>query len=68
MAAKQTKKTAKIWKVMELPVAGGPLYVAYKLRYPGKPDENGNRITHGGLWTTKKEAQLVADQLNKEAE
>lgn len=66
--AKTTKKAPKVWSVEPISVADGFLYAAYKLKDTLKPDTAGNRIVQGGLWSTKKEAQLVADRLNKEAE
>lgn len=69
MAARTTKKkaaTEKKWKVMEAPVAYAKLWAAYKLKDETKNDVPSNRTIKGGFWSTKKEAQDLADRYNEE--
>jgi len=63
-----TKKTEvkQTWKVKEVPTAGGIMYTAYKLKDEAKPDEDGNHVTYGGIWTYKAEAEKLAKALNEE--
>lgn len=66
--ARPKKKTdiKQTWKVTSKPVADKEMFICYKLRDETKPDEEGNRIYKGGLWTTKKEAELLAKLYNEE--
>lgn len=60
------KEIKKTWKIAPVPVAGGTLWSAYKLRNADRPDEDGNREMRGGFWQTAKEAQNLADLWNEE--
>ena len=63
---KKKAETNKTWKIGMIPVAGGELFSAYKLKDESKPDEASNRAYQGGFWNTEKEAQNVADRYNEE--
>lgn len=64
--APQKAPAKRKWLVVPVPVAGKYLYSVYKLRDESKPDEDGNREMHGGLWQTKKEAENLAKLWNEE--
>lgn len=54
------------WKVSSNPVAGKLFYQVYRMRDITGVDHSGNRETYGGLWKTKREAENLAELLNKE--
>ena len=60
------KEVRQTWKVMSVPVPNGECWMAYRLKDEAKPDEASNRISRGGLWQTKKEAEDLAKRLNEE--
>lgn len=65
----RTKKKTDVrqtWKVTTKPVADKEMYICYKLKDETKPDEESNRQYKGGLWTTKKEAEILAKLYNEE--
>ena len=55
------------WQVSSNHVVGvGIFYQVYRLRSVCAVDHAGNREYRGGLFDTEAEAQLYADQLNRE--
>lgn len=54
------------WKVSSNPVAGKLFHQVYRMRDITGVDRSGNRETYGGLWETKREAENLAELLNKE--
>lgn len=55
-----------MWRVMERAVAGRTFYQAYRLLDLCADNTDKNRETWGGYYTTRKEAEDIADFLNKE--
>jgi len=55
-----------MWRVIERPVAGRIFYQAYRLNDVCADNVEKNRETWGGYYVTRKEAENVADWLNKE--
>ena len=55
-----------MWRVIERPVAGRIFYQAYRLLDVCADNTAENRETWGGFYTTRKEAEDIADRLNKE--
>lgn len=53
-------------RVIERPVAGRIFYQAYRLNDVCADNVEKNRETWGGFYTTRKEAENIADWLNKE--
>lgn len=52
------------WRVATNYVCGKKDYQVYRFRHLGETDHTGNREQRGGIFRTKKEAQVLADELN----
>ena len=53
------------WRVKEVSVAGTTFYKVYRLLDVAAKETAKNILSHGGLWTTRREAEDLADRLNK---
>ena len=54
------------WRIMPVEVAGRTFYQAYRLIDLCAENTRKNRETWGGYYVTRKEAENIADWLNKE--
>lgn len=54
------------WRVEESMIAGIPHYTVYRLIDVSGPNKIGNKEVRGGCWKTRKEAERLAQNLNKE--
>lgn len=54
------------WRVTSNPFGGRQWYGVYRLRDKDGVDHSGNREATGGYFPTRKEAEALADYLNKE--
>lgn len=61
-----TNKNPSEWRVGANPIAGSIFYNIYRLRDINEIDHSGNRETCSGLYTTRAEAEVVADMMNEE--
>lgn len=52
------------WRVATNHACGEKHYQVYRFRHPGETDHTGNREWRGGIFKTKAEAQVFADELN----
>lgn len=55
-----------MWRVRTVEVAGIEHYQAYRLNDVCADDTDKNRETFGGFWTTRSEAEKLAQRLNEE--
>ena len=56
-----------MWRVIERPVAGRIFYQAYRLNDVCADNTEQNRETEGGYYDTRKDAEDLADKLNRRA-
>ena len=59
-------KNPSEWRVTSNPFGGQIWYGVYRIRDINEVDHNGNREYRGGYFQTQKEADALAEYLNKE--